>query len=174
MSVSRIKTTFPCSSWPLMSPCHVRHVSNITYLHCEHAYMIPLYACLENKSDMLDTHITFGYACPKTLYPADMYIVFQNAFPFPASRQIACWTCNLHNCNFETCTLQNGHAIWKKIACSTCNISWMHVEHAIMNHQFQTWGLRSWHGGVVSCGHAYYFRTCNLIVYFFLFFGSLW
>ena len=36
--------------------------------------------------------------------------------------QIACWTCNLHNCNFETCTLQNGHAIWKKVALWTCNI----------------------------------------------------
>ena len=60
----------------------------------------------------------------------------------------------------------------------------LHVQHAIypecmLNMQlwiikFLTWGLRSWHGGVVSCGHAYYFRTCNLIVYFFLFFGSLW
>ena len=71
--------------------------------------------------------------------------------------QIACWTCNLHNCNFETCTLQNGHAIWKKIACSTCNISWMHVEHAIMNHQLSDMGseILTW-----RCGFMW---TCILL-----------
>ena len=73
---------------------------------------------LQNKNDMLDTHITFGYAYPKTSYPADIYIVFQNAFPSPASRQIACWTCNSHmDMHFDARTCN----MFSLIACWTCN-----------------------------------------------------
>ena len=72
----------------------------------------------QKQNNMLDMHITFGYAYPKQSYLADMNIVIQNAFPSPSFWQNACWTCNSHmDMQFDTPTCN----MVSLTACWTCN-----------------------------------------------------